>query len=150
MTTLVGTQQDLEDAIKELIELEYDAIGAYELAIKKLDNLAYIDILKGFLSDHKGHVVKIKEFYKGTLSLPMTGDLVKGSLAKFKVTIGNMIGQDLNILKAMLTNEEDTNTAYERMTKHKGVSNNPALELILKSALEDEIRHKAWLESETA
>lgn len=43
MTTLVGTQDKLIDAVKSLIELDYDAIEAYQMAIEAyqmaIDNL---------------------------------------------------------------------------------------------------------------
>ncbi|MCE3268505.1 MAG: ferritin-like protein [Burkholderiales bacterium] len=149
MVTFVGTQPDLDDAVKELIELEYDAIGAYELAIEKLDSFAYKAKLEEFLVDHKQYIIQINEFYKDKpVNLPHLGDLIKGSLAKFKVALGNITG-DKSILKAMLTNEIDINTAYERMNNHKDVKNNPALLLILRSGYEDVLRHKKWLEDQT-
>jgi hypothetical protein len=33
MATMVGTQKSFTEAIKELVELDYDALGAYEAAI---------------------------------------------------------------------------------------------------------------------
>ncbi|KJV81801.1 hypothetical protein RHORCCE3_0998 [Rickettsia hoogstraalii str. RCCE3] len=36
MTTLVGIQNNFADAIKELIELDYDAIEAYKTAINRI------------------------------------------------------------------------------------------------------------------
>ncbi len=36
MVTNVGNQSKFIDAIKELIELDYDAVESYKLAIKKL------------------------------------------------------------------------------------------------------------------
>ena len=150
MVTLVGTQTDFNDAIRELIELEYDAIGAYKLAISKLKSAAYKDKLKEFLSDHERHIADIKDFYEDELViLPTSGDLIKGCLAKLKVAISSVVS-DRTILKAMLTNELDTNTAYERMNHHQGVPNNPAITSALKLAYEDEVRHKAWLEAEIA
>ena len=41
MATMVGTQESFIKAIQELVELDYDAIGAYESAIKNLDKLEY-------------------------------------------------------------------------------------------------------------
>ncbi|AFC70705.1 hypothetical protein MC5_01535 [Rickettsia australis str. Cutlack] len=35
MTTLVRTQNNFADAIKELVELDYDAIEAYKAAINR-------------------------------------------------------------------------------------------------------------------
>ena len=43
MATNVGNQNKFIDAIKELIELDYDAVDTYKLAIEKLKNLEYKD-----------------------------------------------------------------------------------------------------------
>jgi hypothetical protein len=51
---------------------------------------------------------------------------------------------DKAILMAMKTNEDDTNTACERATQHKGIS--PELKKILSSNLADERRHRTWIE----
>jgi hypothetical protein len=37
MVTRVGMQTEFIEAVKELIELDYDAIGAYEAAIIRLE-----------------------------------------------------------------------------------------------------------------
>ena len=41
MATLVGTQTKFVDALKELAELDHDAIEAYEAAINRLENEFY-------------------------------------------------------------------------------------------------------------
>ena len=42
MVTNVGNQTKFIDAIKELIELDYDAVDTYKLAIEKLKNLEFL------------------------------------------------------------------------------------------------------------
>lgn len=144
MTTLVGTQTDFKDVIIDLLELEYDAIDAYQLAIKKVTDLKCKSALDEFLLDHERHVSEIKSFYLNKFDLPKSGDLIKGIMAKMKVAIGNITGSDINILRAMLDNEKDTNTAYDRVVKH------PQLPLEIKEifvkAFQDEQKHKKWLE----
>lgn len=41
MVTLVGMQDDFGTTLKDLVELEYDAVEAYEAAINRLDNKEY-------------------------------------------------------------------------------------------------------------
>ena len=60
MVTLVGTQSSFSDVVIKLLELEYDALGAYELSIEKLSDLTCKSQLKIFLSDHKKHIENIK------------------------------------------------------------------------------------------
>ncbi len=50
---------------------------------------------------------------------------------------------DKAILQAMKTNEEDTNTAYERVVGHKQAW--PDMRTVLERALEDERRHRSWM-----
>ena len=38
MVTMVGMQKDFGDAMKELLELEYDALAAYDESIERLEN----------------------------------------------------------------------------------------------------------------
>ena len=51
---------------------------------------------------------------------------------------------DKAILIAMKTNEDDTNTAYERATQHKDMT--AEMKRVLNSNLSDERRHRTWIE----
>jgi len=53
MVTNVGNQTKFIDAIKELIELDYDAVDTYKLAIEKLKNLEYKDKFYEFKGDQR-------------------------------------------------------------------------------------------------
>jgi rubrerythrin len=146
MVTLVGTQADFIDAIKELIELEYDAVKAYELAVEKLETASYKTKMLEFLNDHRRHIDKLTSYLSVRgIEAPTSGDLLKGMLAKLKVVIGNLTTVDENILRAMLDNEKDTNKAYENMINHE--SRAIEIESFLIEGLNDERRHKAWLEN---
>lgn len=146
MVTLVGTQKNLNDAIRALIELEYDAIEAYQLAIDKIQSPEFKQMLLSFQNDHEHHIAAIKTYFMGQgLNLPDSPDL-KGMLTKLKVAIGSAMGDDLTILKAMLDNELDTNKAYENMLKHESISTVDSLRDILINAHADEKTHKQWLE----
>ncbi|MBS0185461.1 MAG: hypothetical protein JSS34_03825 [Proteobacteria bacterium] len=68
---------------------------------------------------------------------------IKQWLTKGKVVLAELIG-DKAILGAMHSNEEDTNTAYERVLNHEDIWND-AVEIIGRGYA-DERRHKIWLE----
>lgn len=145
MATLVGTQEDFGEALKELVELEYDAIEAYEAAINRLENQDYKDNLISFKEDHTRHISELSTLLKAhNIDPPTKASLVKQWLVKGKVIIGNLAG-DLQILEAMRSNELDTNTAYERMNEHENMWINARGPL--SQGLNDEQRHKKWLES---
>ena len=145
MATLVGTQADFAKAVEELIELDYDAIEAYTAAINRLENPTYKSKMNEFKSDHQRHVAELSEMLRERGKTPPTGPSAgKQWLAKGKVILANLIG-DKTILAAMKTNEDDTNTAYERMNHHRDKW--PEANDILVRGLQDEQRHRTWIEA---
>lgn len=145
MVTLVGTQENFADALKELIELEYAAADAYEAAVERLENSTYKAKLNEFRMDHERHINEISELLKNNNhEIPQKGMVGKQLITTGKVILANMVG-DNTILQAMKSNEIDTNTAYERMDDHQ--SKWPEAEEFIKNGLQDERRHKAWLEN---
>ncbi len=145
MTTFVGTQSNFVDAIKDLIELEYDAVEAYEAALNRLEAIEYKEKLSQFESDHNRHIQALTRLLENHNEQAPTGpSLAKQWITKGKVVLANL-GGDHAILNAMNSNETDTNTAYERMQARDDKWQD-AVEII-RQALEDERRHKAWFES---
>lgn len=145
MVTKVGTQSDIISALKDLIELDFDAIEAYEAAINRLDNKEYKAKLSEFKSDHERHVRELSAVLKKHGEEAPTGPSIgKQWLTKGKVILGNIIG-DTGILSAMRSNEIDTNYAYERMNAREDCWEDVVD--ILKRGLEDERRHKNWIET---
>lgn len=143
MTTLVGKQHDFADALYELCELDYDSIEAYEAAINRLDSENLKAQLIEFKNDHQHHVDEISVLLSKHQAKVPQGPSNKQLLTQGKVVFANLFG-DKAILKAMHSNEIDTNTAYERIVSHPGIWLD-ALEILLKG-LQDEKRHKQWLE----
>ncbi len=145
MVTFVGTQGNFAEALKELVELEYAATDAYEAAVERLENPAYREKLTEFKEDHERHIQEISALLqKNEHEVPEKGMLGKQLLTTAKVVLANMIG-DNTILQAMKSNEIDTNTAYERMNDHNNKWSDA--EEFIKKGLQDERRHKAWLEN---
>ena len=144
MVTLVGTQSDFGNALKDLVELEYDAIEAYIEAIKNLENEDYKSHMEEFLKDHKKHVEKLNQILVDHGKRSVTGPSGKRLLTKGKVMLADIMGDDNTILKAMRSNEEDTNEAYHRMVSHKNKWED--IGSIIDEFLEDEKKHKKWIE----
>lgn len=144
MTTFVGTQSSFVDATKDLVELDYDAVEAYEAAINRLENADARERLAIFKGDHERHIQELTTLLKNHgEEAPSAPSVGKQWLAKGKVVLANIIGDSL-IIKAMISNVEDTNQAYERMNKR--IDKWQDADDILKRGLEDERRHKNWLE----
>ena len=143
MTTRVGLEPDFMTAIKNLIELDYDAIAAYDAAIDRLDKEGFRKAFRDFRKDHEKHIEGLSAFLKSKEEVPPTGPSAKSYLTQGKVILANLMG-DLTILKAMRTNEIDTTTAYGRINNYEDIPKE--IRGILKQGLEDEKRHLAWLE----
>ena len=145
MVTKVGLQKDFIKALKDLIELDYDAVEAYEAAINRIENEEYKNSLKKFKGDHERHIQELSEFLKENKETPPTGPSAKSLLTQGKVVLANLMG-DTAILRAMRSNEIDTNTAYERINNYEEISEE--IRGPLKKGLQDEKRHLAWIETQ--
>lgn len=144
MTTFVGTQNDFKSALESLIELEYDALSAYHTAIEALEKPSYKLQLRNFAEDHQRHIDELSHLFRRKGFQPPTKPAtLKHLLTKGKAVLATL-GSDISILQAMLSNEKDTNHAYETMLAHEEIW----LEAtpIIRRGLEDEKRHKNWLE----
>ena|SRR5579871_5809651 len=143
MVTTVGTESELVDLLMDLIKLDYDAIEAYNSAIQKLKNKSFADQMRVFRDDHERHTKNLRPFVTQLgKKAPTSGD-AKSLLTTGKVAMAALLG-DKAILMAMKTNEDDTNTAYERATGHAGLT--AELRKILSGNLSDERRHRTWIE----
>jgi len=143
MVTLTGTQNLLIDALTDLVKLEYDAVEAYKAAIERLRNQTFISKLEEFKSDHLRHIQELSNFLIQEDVIPPKDPDAKQWLTKGKTVLGGLIG-DRSILHAMKSNEEDTNTAYDRMTNRDDLDKK--IQDILTRAYADEKKHRKWIE----
>jgi rubrerythrin len=143
MVTKVGLQGDFVSAFKDLLELDNDAIEAYEVAIERIETDSYKHALLEFKKDHERHVKEITRILIDHGEEAPRGPSAKQWLTKGKVILADLLG-DESILAAMRSNELDTNDAYERLNQYEDRWEDSVE--FLKSGLNDERRHKAWLE----
>ncbi|MFO7551027.1 MAG: DUF2383 domain-containing protein [Haliea sp.] len=142
MAKVMDSEQIIDD-LGDLIELDYDAIAAYQAAIERLDTAAYKQQLTEFMGDHKRHVKELGEAVRNEGGTPPTeGDAMK-ILTKGKVVLADLLGDEA-ILKAMRANEEVTNKKYEAAVE-EGYAEH--IQAVLRQGLADERRHKAWLKT---
>lgn len=143
MTTFVGRQKGLADALNQLLELDFDAIAAYRTAIERLKDERDGQQLAAFRADHERHTRELTQLLERLGHVPSSGPDLKQILTKGKVVLGSFVG-DAALLLAMRTNEDDTNRAYERIVARQDVSKE--MRDILERNLQDERRHRAWIQ----
>lgn len=142
MATTIGTESNLIDMLESLAHLEHDAVAAYRAAVDRLDDNTLKTAMQGMLGDHENHVRELGDLLRAQGKEPPTGTDAKGMLTKGKVVMADLMG-DKAILQAMKTNEDDTNTAYDRAVNHNDAT--PEVKAVLEKAQADEHRHKAWI-----
>lgn len=143
MATMVGKQKDLTSLLNALIELDLDAVEAYQAAIDRLEDADDKRNLTNFMGDHERHVRELQPLVEELGGKPADEADIKQILTKGKVVLASLAG-DRAILMAMKTNEEDTNTAYERAVQRDDL---PAhMRAVIARNREDERRHLAYIE----
>jgi rubrerythrin len=147
MVTMVGTEADFLNLLGDLTSLDYDAVAVYDSAISRIDNPQFKQRLQQFREDHRRHTVELGAIISQLGGVPPSGAGAKSMLTQGKVVLGSLMG-DKAILMAMRTNEDDTNTAYERAVNHE--ERHTSAEEVLRRGLADERRHRAWIEEALA
>lgn len=137
------TNQEIADELKKLVQLDVDAVLAYDRAISAVGEGAIASGLAGFKLDHQRHILELS---KALLDLGVTPpeakpDL-KGSLLGGLTAVRSRLGPE-QTLHAMRTNEQLTNSSYASAVAKPFPD--PVLEVV-RRGYADEQRHLAWIE----
>lgn len=142
MTETTKSAEQVVKHLNSLIELDCDAIEAYEAAIARLQNAQDKAKLREFMGDHQRHVADLSPMVMDLGGKPAQKADFKKVLTKGKVVLAALVG-DRAILEAMRSNELATTKTY-------GVAlTEPDLPGHVRTALErnfaHEQRHLAWI-----
>lgn len=135
----------VNETLKELAALDFDAIEAYDAAIERLTDRSTADKLRDFRQDHVQHTQNLSALLEQRGEKAPDGPDFKRFLTKGKVVLADL-GDDNTILKAMSANEKVTNETYEKALKLDDLD--AATAQTLKGNLQDEQRHKAWIDQQ--
>lgn len=133
--------------LNDLIELDFDAIEAYDAAIERLEHPQFKAKLGEFRDDHERHTRNLAEQVTKLGGKPSRGPDVKRYLTKGKVVLADLVGQDRAILMAMRANEEVTNKRYE-LALSANADMDAETRGVIEANLSDERRHRAWIEQQ--
>ncbi len=137
------TSQEIVEEAARLVQLDVDAVVAYDRAIAAIGAGPIADQLALFKLDHQRHVVELSEAMLAVgLRPPEAQPDVKGTLLGGLTALRARLGTE-QALQAMRTNEQVTTSSYARALARPFPD--PLLEVVRRGA-EDEQRHLAWIE----
>lgn len=140
--TSVSTAEILE-GLNDLLQLDHDAIGAYEIAIDKLENRDWAMQISGYLVDHERHIRELSEAVVGLGGTPINEPHATGPFKQALQSLGAVAG-DKGLLMAWRTNELQTRTKYEGYASRAVFWPDRVKALIDRNALDEE-RHYRWV-----
>ncbi|HEY0810475.1 MAG TPA: DUF2383 domain-containing protein [Longimicrobiales bacterium] len=138
----VGTQEEAElvAELNELLQLDYDAVAAYALALNGLEDPGYQDAVRRFKADHDRHTVDLTALVLSYGGDPVATPTLSGAFKLAVQSAGNE-GGDAAIIRAFKANETQARAKYRRAASRQ----HPAdVQGILIRAARDEQRHFDW------
>src|SRR5690606_16217034 len=129
--------------LNSLIQLDIDAVNAYEQAIQRIDATQIAGQLDAFKGDHQRHIEELSRAVRDLGGEPPDGSPdLKGYLLEGFTALRSATGTE-GALKAMRTNEKLTNKRYEAALSENLPAN---VASIVRRNREDERRHLQYIE----
>lgn len=129
--------------LNDLLQLDHDAIGAYRIAIEKLENRDWAMQISGYLNDHERHVRELTEVIAELGAKPMNEPHATGPFKQALQSLGGMAG-DKGLLLAWRANELQVRSKYDRYASKAMFWPDPIKALVDRNALDEE-RHYRWV-----
>lgn len=140
---MVMDRDDAFEKLGDLLQLDFDAVDAYNEAIEKIDQEDVRTQLGKYRDDHQRHVSELTEIIRAMGGVPPEPKRdFKGMLIEGMTALRSSMGTD-SALKAMRTNEKMTNRTYERAMEWD--VSTEAHDFI-RRGFEDERQHLAYIE----
>lgn len=130
------------EELNRLIHLDYDAVGAYDAAIERIDVESIAARLREFREDHRRHIQDLSDAVRRLGGTPPEHADAKGVILKGFTAITSMMGTEA-ALRAMQGNEKLTNSHYQNALRRPWSED---LRTLLERNIRDEQRHLAYIE----
>jgi len=131
----------LTGELNDLLRLDHDAVQAYTLAIKLLENPDYRRQLEVFRADHERHIDELSQLVRSRDGTPLELPHLPSGAFKLAVQAVGAAGGDRAVLLAFKANERQVRDKYRRSAR----APHPAdVTFVLARAADDESRHYAW------
>ena len=137
------TQEKIIEELNEVLQIDIDAAGGYEAAVKSIDQNEIKQQLLRFKGDHERHITDLRAIVQRMGGAPVEHADLKGLAAKGITRIAGLIGNEA-VLRAMLQNEKVSNSTYAH---HVQKTFPPDILDVLRRNYGDEQRHYSGIES---
>jgi hypothetical protein len=127
--------------LTDLLQLEFDALPAYSVAIAGLRRPALRKTLETYRADHERHVRDLSAHIQRLGGVPLTLPHLPTGLLKLAVQMAGLPGGDRAVLLAFVSNEWQSQEKYARYAARPYP---PELAALLQRHAADEARHYAW------
>jgi rubrerythrin len=131
------------DGLNDLLQLDHDAVGSYDVALEKLENQDYISQITGFRHDHERHIRDLNALITQFGGTPMNEPHRTGPLKKALQSLG-AVGGDTGVLVAWRANELTVRAKYDSYAAKANRWPPEVKRLIDRNALDEE-RHFRWV-----
>jgi hypothetical protein len=126
--------------LNDLLQLDYDAVAAYAIALSSLDDPGYQDAVRRFKVDHERHIDELTDLVRAYGGIPLALPHVSG-VFKTAVQAVSAAGNDAAIITAFKANEVQSRDKYRRAASKQ---HPPDVQGALIKAARDEQHHFSW------
>lgn len=142
------SEESLVAELNDLLKLDHDAVQAYTLAIKGLENEEYKSRLVEFRGDHQRHIDELSQLVRSRNGTPV--EMSHLSTGVFKLAVQGVasgarragIAGDRAVLVAFKANERQVRDKYRRLAQETHAAD---VTSVLARAADDEQRHYSWV-----
>jgi rubrerythrin len=143
MTTPTTAEPKLLAELNDLLQLDHDAVGAYEVAIEALANPRYKQALQRFKGDHERHIAELGQLITERGGTPLEMPHVPTGVFKLAMQqAGTLAGGDRSVLLAFKANERQVRDKYLRMAE---AAEDLVVADVLSRGADDEAKHYGWV-----
>jgi rubrerythrin len=135
-------EDQLVAQLNDLLQLDYDAVQAYRLAISLLSNPEYKAQLRDFRADHERHIDELSRLVANHGGVPVEMPHLPTGVFKLAVQAAGRVGGDRGVLLAFKANERQVRDKYRRAAESRQP---PEVAVILSRAAGDESLHYSWV-----
>ena len=134
---------EILEGLNDLLQLDHDAVGAYEIAMEKLRDRDHADQIAGFRRDHERHIRELNELIAELGGTPMNQPHATGPFKLALQSLGGLAG-DRGTLMAFRTNELSVRAKYDAYAAKANAWPTHIKRIIDGCALDEE-RHYRWV-----